>query len=515
MLDPTNYGGIRDYAIATKSFVFFLTTSTNSTSETDLMNQIINSTPANTPIMGYIPDEGPDVADLSQQGHFLNASDFLDNESDWSTVPSISHLSQPQPQALDAQNKTVYVGFLVSDGDNAQYDQHQMFDYWTDDQYLGTVPEGWTVAPGAIDFAPSMLKWFYKNLPANSELLPGPSGIGYATQMSGTNLENFAKLTAAFMNKESMSTVDYWENLSSLADYASSANVPAISVDAPLAYLKEGKTVITGQTSGYLNTDDDVLSTMEQDVLSQNTSGPTFLEPLVNSWNAGPKDILAISQALAAWGKTNGVKFIFTTPSQLALTEEAYHDGQTTGLPKLNAQTATGAHLLNMPSAGSLQGFTAPTVSGPNLVTNPSGADGTTGWTTSATPTSPAGTLSAGTYNGSSDIEWDVPYTTSGQSWVHYYPAVTPGDTYKFSAQVAGSGQVFLDVYDGTQDWQSPPINLTSSYQTLSWVTSIPTGVENDGQGNSPQIQVREVGYQPVTVHIQNATVQAATTPSS
>lgn len=506
MLNPADYGSLRDYIIATKSFVFYLT-STDSAEE-PLMNQIISSRPANTPILGYIADEGPDVADLSSLGHFLNASDFLENESDWAAVASLPSLTQPSPAPVRADANTVYLAFVVSDGDNAQYVEHHMFDLWTAGTDLGTVPEGWSMAPGMADFAPSLIRWFYRHLPRDSELLAGPSGVGYATQMTGSDLQRFGQLSGGFLRKDAMSTADFWETPSQLAAYAQASKLPSISVNAPLAYLREGKTAVIGQTSGYIDPASTLLATIEQDVLAEPGSRPIFLEPLVDGWNLGPQDVLAIGQALATWGKTVGKNFVFATPSELALTDEAYHRGTGSTLPRLNAQAVSGAAVLKLPPAGQLQGFTPPTTSGPNLVSNPSGQDGTTGWTDTT------GTLTAGTYQGGPDLGWSVPTSEPDQEWAHTYPAVTDGDTYQFSVQVAGSGQVFLDTYTGTQDIQSPAINLKSGYQTLTWVATIPSDAPGGQTGDAPQLQVREIGIGPVTVHIENATVQLASAPS-
>jgi hypothetical protein len=507
ILNPSDTGQLRDYIIATKSFVFYLT-STNSAEE-PLMNQILSTRPANTPILGYIANEGPDVADLSSLGYFLNASDLMENESDWAAVPSLPRLVQPQPQPVRADKNTVYVAFLVSDGDNAEYVEHHMFDTWTAGTDLGAVPEGWSMAPGMVDFAPSLISWFYQHLPRDSELLAGPSGAGYATQMTGSDLQQFAQLSGGFMRKDSMSTVDFWETPSQIAAYAQSSGVPSISVDGHLAYLQEGRTAVVGQTSGYTDPASTLLTTIEQDAVAEPASNPTFLEPLVDAWNLNPQSVLAIAQALASWGKTMGKNFVFTTPSELALTEEAYHQGSSFRLPQLNSQAVSGTALLRLPPAGQLQGYTAPTsTSGPNLVANPGGQDGTTGWTDTA------GTLSAGTYQGSPDITWSVPTAEPDQVWAHTYPAVTAGDTYRFSVKVAGSGQVFMDTWTGDQDLESPAVNLGSSYQTITWVATIPSNAPAGQTGNAPQLQVREIGVGPMTAHIKDATVQLASTSS-
>jgi GxGYxY sequence motif in domain of unknown function N-terminal/GxGYxYP putative glycoside hydrolase C-terminal domain len=505
VLDPRCAGSLRDYIIATKSFVFYLT-STNA-AEKALMNQIISSRPANTPILGYVSDERPDVADLSSLGHFLNVSDFLQNESDFAAVPSLPRLVQPKPRPVRAEPNTVYVGFLVSDGDNAQYVEHHMFNSWPGDADLDAVPEGWTIAPGMADFAPSLIDWYYRHLPRDYELLSGPSGVGYATQMTGAALQQFARLSGAFGRKDSISTVDLWETPSQIAPYARSSGLPSISVDAPLAYLQEGRTVVVGQTNSYTDPASALLSTIEQDSLAETTSNPVFLEPLVDGWNLDRQEVLAIAQALAGWGKTVGKKFVFTTPSELALTEEAYHQGSRSPLPRLNSQAVSGASLLRLPRAGRLQGYRVPTTSGPNLIANPSGQKGIAGWTDTA------GTLDTQTYRGRPDIGWNVPATEPHQVRAHTYPAVTDGHTYRFSVQLAGSGQVFMDVYNGVHEIHSPAINLRPSYQTLTWVAAIPRDAPTGQAKNAPQLQVQEIGIGPVAVHIKDTTVQLASTP--
>jgi hypothetical protein len=502
VLSPECSGSLRDYVIATKSFVFYLT-SINA-AEKPLMNQIIRSRPADTPILGYVAAERWDVADLSSLGHFLNVSDFMQNESDFAAVPSLPRLVQPKPRPVRADQDTVYVAFLVSDGDNAQYVEHHMFDFWPGDADLGAVPEGWTIAPGMADFAPSLIDWYYRHLPRDDELLAGPSGVGYATQMTGTDLQQFARLSGAFGRKDSISTVDLWETPSQISPYARSSGLPSISVDAPLAYMHEGRTVVVGQTSSYTDPASALLSTIEQDSLAEPTSNPVFLEPLVDGWNLDPQEVLAIAQALARWGKTVGKKFVFITPSELALTEEAYHQGSRSPLPGLNSQAVSGASLLRLPAAGRLRGYTAPTTTGSNLISNPSGQQGTTGWTDTA------GTLNSRTYRGRPDIGWKVPATEPHQVRAHTYPAVSDDHTYQFSVQVAGSGQVFMGIYNGIHELHSPAIDLRPSYQTLTWVAAIPRGAPTGRNANAPQLQVQEIGIGPVVVHIKDATVQLA-----
>jgi len=498
MLPPSNGGDIRDYTVATNAFIFYLTST--DPAEEAVMNTIFAHTPADTPVMGYIPNENPDVAYLSSLGHFLNASDDLSNESFWASVPSPPSVRQrTQAAPLAAQPDTIYVAFMVSDGDNAQYMQDAMISNWQGPD-LGAVPEGWTVSPGTVDFDPTMLEYFSSHVPRDSELDAGPSGIGYATQMSGADLTEFAELSRQFMRRDDLRTVDDWEAPADLSAYAQASGVPSISQNAPVAEEQIGDTVAFGQTSGYTDPAQNLFCTVYQQSASQQPGQPVFLEPLVDAWNLNPQDVLQIAQSLAAAAGAEGEHIVFTTPTELALTMKRYYAGQERGLPAANVQSMTGAQVLAEPSAGTPFPSGPVEVTGPNLVTNPSGASGTAGWTTSG------GSVAATTYQDQSALHWTSSVTT-GDSWVHYAPAVTSGDTYTFSADVAGSGQVYLDVYNGSEDETTLPVQLTSSYQHLTWTETIPAGVAP----GAVKIQVRESGAAPVSVNITNASVNAST----
>lgn len=479
MLPTSIEGALRDYIVASNAFVFNLT-STDSTQDA-LYKDILQQRPANTPIVGYIPNEGPDVATLSAAGHFLNASDYLQNASVWASMPSPSQLSQPVPSAIQAKPGTAYVAFVVSDGDNAQFVQHHMLQLWNDPNF-GTLPMGWTMPPGMIDFAPTLMDWYYQHQPANSELLAGPSGVGYATQMTGGDLETFGHITQDYLQRDGMYTLDDWETPSTVNDLASSAKPLDISLDAPYAPTSLGQTEVFGQTSGYIGSEQELLRTIKQQVAGAPAGQPIFLEPLVDAWNLTPSNILWVAQQLA----DTGVHYVFTTPAELALTMKAYNDHQESGLPDGNAL--------------SLDGLKLPTQSATNLIANPSGATGTSGWNLAYN--GDYANLQSTTYNGGPALLWNVTQGNLGhQDWVQYSPPVQPGNTYTFSVDVAGSGQAFLDVYDGASDNQTQPVTLTSQYQTLTLSLTVPANATN-----SPQFQLRESGDQPVSVYFKNAT---------
>jgi hypothetical protein len=496
MLKDTVNGDIRDYAVAAGSFIFWLT-STNS-ADKKVMNAIIKHTPANTPIMGYIPNETADVADISSLSHFLNASDFLDNESFWAAMPSPASLRQStQPAPIAARPDTVYVAFITSDGDNAQYMQHEMEGLWTGPD-LGAVPAGWTVAPSALYFDPVMLEYYNSHLPADSELDAGPAGIGYVSQIAPADLSAFARLSATIMNKDGLHTVDSYIAASDQVQYAKAASPPVVGISQrdPLLEQQVGSTIVYGETSWYIHTPQDLFCIAHQQSLVH-PSKPVFLEPLFDALSMTPADMLHIAQQLARAGQAEGINFVFTTPTELALTMERYYSAKETGLPAANVQSMTGTQVLAEPSAGPDYQFGAVKVTGPNLVRNPSGASGTAGWATSG------GSVSAMKYKGHPALHYSSS-VTGADSYVGYSPHVTKGTTYTFSVNVAGSGQVFLDVFNGSEDQTALPVRLTSAYQHITWTVTIA------GSG-APQLKVAESGAAPVSVYISGASVAAST----
>jgi hypothetical protein len=497
ILNPAQFGFLRDYIIASQISVFFLSTvnqnlqvcatpgqpPTNA-GTTDLMTKIISTTAHLTPVIGFVQNEYPDMCLISSLGHFVTASDLLSNQSIWGALPGPSMLTRAvAPQAVAAHNGTVYVASLVSDGDNAQYVENQESLNWTESQFLGAVPVGWTEPPGMLAFAPWMLYHYNQQLPQSNELAAGPSGVGYVTDIDSADMSTFAQDTVAAMAATGMSTVTTWfddggSSTGSPSDQgtlASAFQTPAHVVCANTTncpYSVAGNTVINGQTIGYNNSP---VSQLRAILETQGSLGggysyspPIFIEALSNGFTISPDDLLWMGQQLAL---VTGLEYVFMTPSELALTEEAYKSGQP-GLPDSNVQAVKSDTLLNDYPV--------------NLVWNGSGmnqAYGVTGgapvdygWAL-ASPAAGVGPAPAEilTQNIGTDT-LVIPPNTGYDEWA-YLPIVVPGGycgpplsaatcnapygPYLFAVTVSGNGQVYLDVYDGQNDQTTNTVTLT------------------------------------------------------
>jgi predicted alpha-1,2-mannosidase len=99
-----------------------------------------------------------------------------------------------------------------------------------------------------------------------------------------------------------------------------------------------------------------------------------------------------------------------------------------------------------------------------------------------STPTIAATTTSDGT----SAVSWQQSDALAN-TWIQATPpSLTQGDEYEASVTLSGSGDVYLDFYNGQQDVDSKAVNLTSTPVTLTISSTVPTGGIN-----TPQVQVR------------------------
>ena len=150
---------------------------------------------------------------------------------------------------------------------------------------------------------------------------------------------------------------------------------------------------------------------------------------------------------------------------------------------------------------------TAPT--GANVFTTPTGqldwsyhevASGGTAAT--ITPTTTAA--------GDSAVAWSQSDALAN-TWIQATPpALTQGDSYQASVTLQGTGDVYLNFYNGQQDVGGKPVQLSSTPVTLTVDAGIPTGPIG-----SPQFQVRTAGTGPVDLVASAASIRQDTVVKS
>lgn len=143
-----------------------------------------------------------------------------------------------------------------------------------------------------------------------------------------------------------------------------------------------------------------------------------------------------------------------------------------------------------------------------NMISNPSGGNGTTGWSDNS------GTLTTSTGSGScggqgTTLEW-TRTSGSGDAWAWYDPAIPSArintTPYIFSVQVcvASGSAVFLDAWDGSEDLKSGSVSAGSGWQTLQ--LSVPIPLVGASGNTTIKLQVRTSGSS-TQVFFHNAAV--------
>jgi predicted alpha-1,2-mannosidase len=114
------------------------------------------------------------------------------------------------------------------------------------------------------------------------------------------------------------------------------------------------------------------------------------------------------------------------------------------------------------------------------------------------------GTPATVTPDGQDTVHWQQDNALAN-SWIQASPpALTPGTSYRASVTLQGSGQVYLNLYNGRQDVGGDPVTLTAKPVTVTVDTTIPTG-----SIGAPQFQVRTSGAGPVDAVVSAASIRA------
>jgi GxGYxYP putative glycoside hydrolase C-terminal domain/GxGYxY sequence motif in domain of unknown function N-terminal/TAT (twin-arginine translocation) pathway signal sequence len=201
------FPNFRDFVVATRSMVFWLDPLV--AEEKALFGQILSKVAPNTPYLGWFVGghESHGVTLCAQHGVEVVAADFFQNATVFGGVRAPIRSEAPRARTSKPANK-VYVTLTLSEGDNAQYDEHKMRQLW-DDPGRGKVPLNWSVSPLLLDLAPSMLSHYQRTATDNDLLVAGPSGAGYTYpgQWPGTMVDEFTRLTGRYMRRTGMNLI--------------------------------------------------------------------------------------------------------------------------------------------------------------------------------------------------------------------------------------------------------------------------------------------------------------------
>lgn len=181
---PPDGWAIRDYLVATRTFVFYLPQGVlASPLETAATNRILQATSRGIPILGWfdtptITEENMFVQMVSRAGKSVVGVRDVPNLSVLTALGrNVTRVQASTPASLPLEDKT-YVVLAVSDGDNVDFVSGRMRDLWSGPE-RGTIPIAWTMNPYLADLAPPLLDWYYRTMSPLDRFVVAPSGAGY------------------------------------------------------------------------------------------------------------------------------------------------------------------------------------------------------------------------------------------------------------------------------------------------------------------------------------------------
>ncbi|WP_240489238.1 GxGYxYP domain-containing protein [Cohnella thermotolerans] len=322
------FGYLRDYAVANKAMVFWL--STDVPEQRALFEQILADVEPGTPYLGWFSNdfegEAASVDLLSAHSVFTLAADWFHNMTVLSGTRPVN-VPERKPAKPKLQNK-IYVTFTFGEGDNLQYDENHMREVLWEDPARGKVPINWTSSPLLYDAAPSILNYYRQTATENDLLVAGPSGAGYFSPhpWPETTFPDFLKSGYRYLKDTGMTipmvinrevTQDVPLSEDEAAAYGKDYKVPGIL----LAGNKFGIDIVGGvpvSNQRGIGTVQDGKDVLAEAKAGWDGQSPLFLSVGVNAWGMRPSDVLAIAESL-------GPEYeVVTADTYFALVRKAY-----------------------------------------------------------------------------------------------------------------------------------------------------------------------------------------------
>lgn len=178
-LSPDKDIALRDYAIMTKSLIFY----EDNIDDLTLRDKVFGSMVRDSICLGWGPDEYINISIASRHGVSVIPADWSYNLTVLSAFPSIP-VSQKSFVDPPVENNVHYITFIMSDGDNQQWYLGNNFTStkWYGSPYRGSFNMGWTISPSIYYLAPTVFNLYYKSAKHgkyNDYFLVSPSGRGY------------------------------------------------------------------------------------------------------------------------------------------------------------------------------------------------------------------------------------------------------------------------------------------------------------------------------------------------
>jgi protein-tyrosine phosphatase len=230
-LSPDKAAPLRDYAMMTKSLIFY----ENSIKNTALREKIFSSLKDNSICLGWGPDEFINVSTASKYGTSVVAADWSYNLTTLSAFPSLP-LPKKSSVAIPNGKNFHYVTFIMSDGDNQQWNLGTNYgsNKWFGNPNKGKLNLGWSMTPSLYYLAPTVFNLYYKNIISgntNNNFVVSPSGNGYmyTSKFNKNKLNSYINTLNDYMEKvgqryvsiiddSSFNNLEFWDRFTEVSN---------------------------------------------------------------------------------------------------------------------------------------------------------------------------------------------------------------------------------------------------------------------------------------------------------
>ncbi len=231
---------IRDLAAATGAATVFLNCR-DSKEEQSVYRLFLNDMEPGAAIAtGWYTEERSGITTATSAGLSTVPSDYFANATVYAQREEIR--IRPIPATPPLENK-IYITVFVSDGDNIQYVEHFMRQYWERSKGdRGKVAVNWTISPSLADTAPGMMNYYYDTATEKDCFVSGPSGMGYAMPVNtlwediptGNYVEDiekfgkYAALSDRYFRRAGLKVVTVWDNMTEEQRDVYTKNAPSL-----------------------------------------------------------------------------------------------------------------------------------------------------------------------------------------------------------------------------------------------------------------------------------------------
>eukprot|EP01084_Bolivina_argentea_P249692 418107_1 len=235
------YKFLPDFAIASKSFIFY-DSNCNSSTVSYIFGHLSQSKKGARLLGWGCSGEFSLVNTCSEYNISLVAANYAENMAQFYVINDSSIYQQHQPKHSVADTEYHYVTFVWSDGDNLQWLINGFFwDQWYGSKLRGNFPVSWTLSGSVQELAPIVYDKIMSNATSNDSFVMGPSGWSYQYINDYNNVGLFARDTANAIGLSNdilsnINLIDDWKDISSYSNNVNMFIDAAINVSSVLYY---------------------------------------------------------------------------------------------------------------------------------------------------------------------------------------------------------------------------------------------------------------------------------------